>query len=268
MRYAGTPAVSPDGSRVAFSIFRPGAAGSTDPGGADLYLMNADGTHQRLLRAHDGRGVALSDPAWTPDGRALYFSRISQDGNAQIERVLQDGSVRQVIVKDGETPTVSPKGYLAFVRTGVHSGAQTLWAQQIDGRGARPLAGDPMFQALAFPQFSPDGSRITFSAAGGPRPKPTRRSYGPVLPVAAWPAAPVAWAHGLPMDLWMVNVNGTNLTRLTDLSEDDPTSAWSPDGRWIAFTGALGLYLLDVRRGAVLRVHDENGGAGLTWLPR
>jgi Tol biopolymer transport system component len=70
------------------------------------------------------------------------------------------------------------------------------------------------------------------------------------------------------MDLWMISADGTGLRQLTNLSEDDPVSVWSPDGRWVAFTGALGLYLLDVTRGTVIRIHDEGGGGGLTWLTR
>jgi Tol biopolymer transport system component len=230
--------------------------------------MNADGTHQRLLRVHESPGVTLSDPAWTPDGRAIYFSRISQDGNAQIERVVQDGSKREIVLKDGETPTVSAKGYLAFVRTSLSANTQALMIAQTDGRGTRALVAPSKFLTLMFPQFSPDGRRIVFAAAGGPRPKPTRRSGRPAPLLAAWLAPSVASAHGLPMDLWMINADGTDLRPLTDLSEDDPVSVWSPDGRWIAFTGALGLYLLDAGRGTLLRVHNDGGGGGLAWLAR
>jgi hypothetical protein len=80
------------------------------------------------------------------------------------------------------------------------------------------------------------------------------------------PRRGVAWAHGLPMDIWIVNADGSGLQQLTEIGEDDPIPAWSPDGRWIVFTAAGGLYLLDPGRKAVLRLHEDNGGGGFTWL--
>jgi Tol biopolymer transport system component len=68
------------------------------------------------------------------------------------------------------------------------------------------------------------------------------------------------------MDIWIVNSDGRGLQQLTQLGEDDPVPAWSPDGRWIAFTGAAGLYLLDPARKELKLLHTDGGGPGLTWL--
>ena len=56
------------------------------------------------------------------------------------------------------------------------------------------------------------------------------------------------------------------LTLLTDIGEDSPMPAWSPDGGWIAFTGELGLYLVNVeeKRSVLLRAEQA---FGVTWLP-
>lgn len=75
-----------------------------------------------------------------------------------------------------------------------------------------------------------------------------------------------AVAHAIPWDLWIVGVDGTALTRLTFLNENVPAPAWSPDGRWIAFTGEYGLYLLEVANRRVLRVSPEIATGGMTWV--
>jgi Tol biopolymer transport system component len=140
---------------------------------------------------------------------------------------------------------------------------QTLWISQLDGRGARVLVEHPAFLAMASPRFSPDGGRIAFAAAHDPGLTPPRRSGRRPLGVLG---AAVAWAHGLPMDIWVVNTDGHGLQQLTQLGEDDPIPAWSPDGRWIAFSAAAGLYLLDPARREVKLLHLDAGGGGITWL--
>jgi Tol biopolymer transport system component len=258
--YAGGPAVSPDGRRVAYSLYRAGAPGTTDPGGADLWLMNADASSPKVVVPHDAPGVSLGQPAWTADGRMLYFTRWALDGSARVERAPLSGVRHQLVVPDATEPAVSSRGRLAFLRMHRTTYAPSLWLAALDGRDARVLVEHPMFLAIASPRFSPDGRRIAFAAAHDPTRAPARRSR--------LPRRGVAWAHGLPMDIWIVNADGRGLQQLTELGEDDPIPAWSPDGRWIAFTAAGGLYLLDPSRKVVLRLHEDNGGGGFTWLRR
>ncbi len=78
-------------------------------------------------------------------------------------------------------------------------------------------------------------------------------------------AAPVA-AHGVPWELWVVTADGAGLQRLTDLREDSPRAAWSPDGKWIALKGELGMYLLGADGKHLRRIVQELAGDGLAWL--
>jgi hypothetical protein len=43
-----------------------------------------------------------------------------------------------------------------------------------------------------------------------------------------------AEAHGPPVDLWTVSLDGSDLARVADLNADDPALAWSPDGSAVA----------------------------------
>ncbi len=77
----GGPAMSPDGTRIAFNSNRDGT-------GFGIYLMNADGSNLKRLT---GRRIFDGSPAWSPDGRWIAF--VSQrDGNQEIYKVAVTSS--------------------------------------------------------------------------------------------------------------------------------------------------------------------------------
>ncbi len=71
------PAVSPDGSRIAFISDRAGQN--------NLWVMNADGSNPRIIEQN--LRVRHSVPAWTPDGRFLVARRmpLSDEGRPMPE---------------------------------------------------------------------------------------------------------------------------------------------------------------------------------------
>jgi WD40 repeat protein len=81
-----------------------------------------------------------------------------------------------------------------------------LWTLPLDGRAApRQITSIPG-NAVAHSSLSPDGSRVAFASSA------TGNS-----------------------DIWVQNVDGTNLRQLTNDAVADSWPIWSPDGRWIAF---------------------------------
>jgi Tol biopolymer transport system component len=265
--YATTPAASADGRRIAYGLYRPAPQGTAAIGGVDLEVVDADGANRRTMLTHDAPGVAYAEPAWARDGRSLYFVRTHPDGARRIDRLDVARRAVQMIVADAHGPAVS-RDRMAFLRTNPQTFAHSLWIARSDGQYARPIVADTMFFQLGTPRFSPDGARIAFAAAGGPpRPAPTR-SEAPRRRIRSWWAVLAASAHGPPMDVWFINADGSGLRALTALGEDDTVPAWSADGRWLAFTGAAGLYLVDVASGTVRLMVEDGAGGGLTWLPR
>jgi Tol biopolymer transport system component len=64
------PAWSPDGTQIAF--IRNGPRWSSE---ASIWIMSADGSHQRRLWSHSAEGGGLS---WSPSGKALAFTYDSE----------------------------------------------------------------------------------------------------------------------------------------------------------------------------------------------
>ena len=109
------PLVSPNGELVAFQ--RSG----------DLWIMNADGSGQRLLATGGVR------PDFSPTSTQVVFER---GGNLFVIDV--DGSDERLLVTGGSAPVWSPDGRLiAFSRNG------EIWVIATDGTGQRQLAANP-----------------------------------------------------------------------------------------------------------------------------
>lgn len=89
----GDPAWSPDGLHVAFLSSRD------TPARRQLFVMRADGSGQRVLDGApqaDGQHVDHYPPAWSADGRWIYFGR-HVDDNAELFRIrLEDARLERI----------------------------------------------------------------------------------------------------------------------------------------------------------------------------
>ena len=84
MERLSSPAVSPDGSRIAFVVRATDF--EADRGRTDLWLVGVDGRDPRRLTSHE---ASDHSPVWLPDGRLLFLS--SRSGSTQVWRIDPDG---------------------------------------------------------------------------------------------------------------------------------------------------------------------------------
>jgi Tol biopolymer transport system component/predicted Ser/Thr protein kinase len=250
------PAFSPDGRTICYH------------GERDLWLVALDGSGARRLTTDDEADV---EPAWSGDGRHIYFSsfrggawalwRVASAGGPPTRLTLGAGPERH--------PALSRDGKRLAYSTASTGGATLgpsidLVLLDLPTRSESRLTGlNP-----GTPAWMPDGRSLVFASAriGGRfdlwvLPVADRQASGPfrrltdqpgslsrpaVSPDGRW----VAYYRvlGGQRDIWMVPAAGGPPLQFTDDPAADVHPAWSPDGRTLAF------------------VSERGGGTSQVWL--
>jgi Tol biopolymer transport system component len=260
------PLWSNDGRSIYFVDQKTYTGDQSADWGSDVWRTDANGGNRRMLLAHDAKGADVDGLALTPDGRALLFGYTRTDigpTGAVLDQVIQvrrldlSGGSIATVVDQALDPAISPDGAsLVYLYAGApDADSFGLWISGSDGSDPRPLAvGAQGLLSFFTPRFSPDGSRVLFTAAVNTLSDRfgTAFRYGRA-------------ADGLPQDAWVVNADGTGLTRLTTLNEDQPAAGWSADGSQIALLGQGGLYLIRADGSDLTRLGDGYLHGELGW---
>ena len=211
----------------------------------DLYFGQVDGSGTRFYRAHasqpdfnpdgtriafhswagDSRGLVTQDvtganprlitnfvedqlPTWTADSASIVLlSR--REGSRQSQLIKTDSSTElgdSVVLGEGEYPSIGQSGQLVFKGWG-----NTAYGLRIGTANMEDIETVTNADEDTAPALSPGGSQIAFMS---------RREGN--------------W------NIYVANVDGSNLQRLTDDEADDGLPTWSPDGNAIAFVSNRG----------------------------
>jgi dipeptidyl aminopeptidase/acylaminoacyl peptidase len=207
---ANSPRWSPEGKWLAFLSSRPsesaptaGApASTTEPPRNQVYLLSMmGGEAKRITNLKNG----VSTLRWSPDGaRLVVVSRIGPSDSRAESRDRSD--VRHY-------KNTSYK----FNDTGWFDDRRThLWIVDAKTGGVKQITEGNDWND-SDPQWSPDGNRIAFVS------NRTGKEY----------------EENRNTDVWVINADGGPLTKISDHDEADNQPRWSPDGKWIAFTGQV-----------------------------
>jgi len=212
----GSDCTSSKNGRIAFS------RGNDATGSFVLFTTKADGSDPRQLTA-GGSTFDDNQAEWSPDGSTLVFERDYWTGiSQQLFRVNADGSgLTQLFDCSGKClgvsdPIYSPDGKsIAFDEANGDDNYVSvgIWIMNADGSNQRQATNR---QAGAtgedhYASFSPDGRKLAFT-----------RSY--------YNAQPVRQA------IFVSNLDGSDLHRITPWQLNAYGPDWSPDGKLILFT--------------------------------
>jgi Tol biopolymer transport system component len=233
--------------RIAYSSVRNGQP--------NIYILNRDASEDLV----PGGGRVNSDPAWSPDGKALAFDR---DGAIWVR---DDAGTRQVSkIGAASSPRWSPDGQqIAYSNVvGRTPNLGDLWLMNPDGQNQRPIldSSDPNAKppdcfGVFLGSWYPTGDRLLYRGAlsdgriaicsaktDGTDVKtivmessPTILDLGPALSPDGTKLAFASNRDGS-NQIYIANADGSDPRKLLADTGQDGDPAWSPDGLWIAFS--------------------------------
>lgn len=229
------PAVSPDGTRIAFA----------EDGSKAVWTAHADGTHVVRISVPPPSAVD-SQPTWSPDGTKVYFTRAtSAPATTQIFFAYADGSGGTAPLNISPTgfadsaPDVAPNGDVAFVRSdgpspGVYvrsaNGATNLFAANGDHPSYNPLGtliaydAPVAFAGIGIYDKPSGGGSETFLNGTGYGAHPTWSPDG--FKIAYQASPPNAGKH-----LQVVDVTTDTITRVNTgvpIGQTETAPSWQP----------------------------------------
>jgi Tol biopolymer transport system component len=197
-----TPAVSPDGSTLAF------VRGSGNEQGADIFLMELRGGRPRQLTFEDKPIRGLS---WLPDGHDLMYASIRFGGVYRLWRLpVAGGSPHDFMLagRNASFPAVAPAGSkMAYTNSPTVS---AIWRATLTTGGSTDERAVLRSNGReSWPEWSPDGRKI----------------------------ADVSDQSGND-EIWISDADGSNRKQATDFKGGvrPMRLRWSPDGKTILFT--------------------------------
>ena len=148
-RISKTPAVSPDGTRIAFA--------SNQYGNSEIWTSKNDGTD--LMQLTFLKNPGTGSPAWAPDGSQIVFdARI--DGQPSLYVISSEGGLPRKLtsVGNGLVPAWSPNGQWIYYASD-SSGRSEIWRIPPSGGTVEQVTTDGGFAHV----LSPDGKYLYYT---------------------------------------------------------------------------------------------------------
>lgn len=207
----------------------------------EIFIMDWDGANLEKISSH--KSIALS-PTWSANGKKIAYSAFVKRGRTNHRNA-------DMFLYD----VASEKRELISYRQGMNSGASfspdnqhifltisqglnpDIYKINYTGDIVSKITNGPAGSMNVEPAVSPDGKKIAFSSDRA----------------------------GQTM-IYIMNIDGTNVERMTFAGQFNASPAWSPDGKKIAFAGQLGnnfdIFILTVEGKNLVRVTKANKANG------
>jgi dipeptidyl aminopeptidase/acylaminoacyl peptidase len=220
--FVSAATISPDGKRVAFVVQR--ASLEKDTYLSNIWIAETDGSRVAQLTRGDGD----AEPAWSPDGRTLVFTR-AHDGLPQLYAIdLAGGEARR----------------LTHLEHGASSAVFSHDGQRI------------AFQSVAVADQPATG--VDWKALGLKTPPKDRKSDIRTLPWPRYETNGAGYTYDKTPHIWTMDADGAHAKQLTSGADGEAGPAWSPDDKQIVY-GSTPLSSVEGDQGAMFVVASSGG---------
>ncbi|HEV2859718.1 MAG TPA: hypothetical protein VGX48_01775 [Pyrinomonadaceae bacterium] len=199
---------SPDGTMLKYETYgNVHVIEAVAPGGGDSVLAPQN------LSAADSDFPFDTDASWSSDGSKLVFISTGFSGDLpQVWTTTFGGAVQRTQLTTSPGAKFTPASAGGLIAFGTQTSGREIWVMNADGTNQHSLPGTS--NAWTGPFFSPDGSRIAYTALSGA--------------------------------VFVVNADGSNPVQVSDAAGTGTTVFWSPDGTKVAFQATEGTQFFDI----------------------
>jgi len=209
----------------------------------EIWVMDFDGRNQHYVTRFNNLSI---EPSVSPDGSKIAFTSYAKGSPAifvfSVDPVRDLRFYNQVASMNGQ-PSFTPDGK-QIVYSSSAGRCCRIFIAGLDGRGFRPITSGGID---AEPKVNPKtGANIVFSSG-----------------------------RSGPEQLYMMNMDGADIERLTDGTGEASNPSWHPGGQLIAYAwtrgyaqGAFNIFTMDVVSRQYLQLtHDQGRNENPSWAP-
>ena len=206
----------------------------------EIQLMDYDGYNPTQFT---NTGSLNLFPNWAPDNSKLAFVSYRPSPEVVIYSIV-DGSRLPFPMFNtlASTPAISPNGTEIAFSMRTASGNSNIFLSALDGSRLRNLTNSGTAMETS-PAWAPSGRQI-------------------------------AYISGMPGQIFIRDVDGSNQRRISREGGDSDSVSWSPDGRWIAFhwkprrSSNYDIFVADAASGIIRQITSGNGSnESPSWAP-
>lgn len=238
------PAFSPDGNSIVFTRFRNGY--NQEP--ADLYIFNIQSEMLTMLVSDGSGNVNLPGSTWNNSINSIIFSS-SREPHDEIYIITEDGSngselqITERVNNVAYEPSISPDGqWVVFESHQLDAEDNGIITKFKIDKSSSYIQLTSSSSDCRQPNWSPAGNKILYQK----------------LESGQW-------------DIWIMDIDGTNQTKVTSGEGDKTDASFTQDGQYIVFSADFELeyaniYKISITSGTAQRLSYYGGYDGAPSL--